>query len=107
MKVMNVKEAYEYLKENTFLMTDTTMLDFEALAFAVKNNMLFAVDGEHFVAPYYTWNNTRWIVDRVYKVSPEEKAEYQLICDYRYTAHCVHAPAGYEGIKEIDAGLVI
>ena len=46
--MMTIKEAYQWIKENTNLMQDTTMLDFECLAYCVKHGILKEVDKGHF-----------------------------------------------------------
>lgn len=37
---MNIKEAYEWIRENTTLMQDTAMLEFECLAYCVGIGIL-------------------------------------------------------------------
>ena len=46
--MMTIKEAYQWIKENTNLMQDTSTLDFECLAYCVKHGILQEVDKEHF-----------------------------------------------------------
>ena len=47
-KILNLKEAYEWIWKNTNLMQDTMMLDFECLAYCVKHGILKEIDKEHF-----------------------------------------------------------
>ena len=46
--MMTIKETYNWIRENTNLMQDTMMLDFECLAYCVKHGILKEVDKEHF-----------------------------------------------------------
>lgn len=46
-----------------------------------------------------------WIVDNVYKVNPELMERYDLVYPVRYTAHVISAPAGYAGVRNVDAAL--
>lgn len=46
--MMTIKEAYQWIWENTNLMQDTMMLDFECLAYCVKRGILKEIDKEHF-----------------------------------------------------------
>ncbi len=46
--MMTIKEAYKWIWENTNLMQDTMMFDFECLAYCVKHGILKKVDNEHF-----------------------------------------------------------
>lgn len=46
--MMTIKEAYQWIWENTNLMQDTMMLDFECLAYCVKQGILKEIDKEHF-----------------------------------------------------------
>ena len=46
--IMTTKEAYQWIWENTNLMQDTMMLDFECLAYCVKQGILKEIDKEHF-----------------------------------------------------------
>ena len=46
--MMNIKEAYKWIWENTSLMQDTMMLDFECLGYCVKHGLLKEIDNEHF-----------------------------------------------------------
>ena len=45
---MTIKEAYQWILENTNLMQDTMMFDFECLAYCVKHGILKEVDKGHF-----------------------------------------------------------
>ena len=45
---MTIKETYEWIKNNTNLMQDTMMLDFECLAYCVRHRILEEVDKNHF-----------------------------------------------------------
>lgn len=47
-KDMTIKEAYHWIWENTILMQDTMMLDFECLSYCVKHGILKEIDKEHF-----------------------------------------------------------
>ena len=91
MKAMNIKESYEWLRRNTCLMQDTTMLDFECLAFAVKKGILFEVDKEHFIPRYLVAFESRYIVDEVYKVPDEIVKSEMLQYPNRLKAHLVKA----------------
>ena len=46
--MMTIKEAYEWIWENTNLIQDTTMLDFQCLEYCVEHGILRQVDNEHF-----------------------------------------------------------
>ena len=46
--MMTIKEAYQWILENTNLMQDTMMLDFECLENCVKHGILKEVDKGHF-----------------------------------------------------------
>ena len=46
--IMTIKEAYQWILENTNLMQDTMMFDFECLAYCVKHGILKEVDKGHF-----------------------------------------------------------
>lgn len=48
-----------------------------------------------------------WTVDRIYTVDPTLAKQHNLVYRTRYHAHIVTAPAGYAGIREIDAGLEV
>lgn len=48
--VMTIQEAYAWIKNNTTLMEDTAMLDFECLTYCIRHRLLQAVDKEHFIA---------------------------------------------------------
>lgn len=92
MKAMNIKETYDWLKNNTCLMSDTMMLDFECLAFAVQKGILFEVDKDHFITKYITaFSDSRYIVDEVYQVDEETIKREQLIYPNRLKAHLVKA----------------
>lgn len=45
---MTIKETYHWIWENTVLMQDTMMLDFECLSYCVKHRILKEIDKEHF-----------------------------------------------------------
>ena len=45
---MTINETYKWIWENTDLMQDTIMLDFECLAYCVKHGILKEVDKGHF-----------------------------------------------------------
>ena len=47
-KDMTIKETYHWIWENTNLMQDTMMFDFECLAYCVKHGILKEIDKEHF-----------------------------------------------------------
>ena len=96
MKAMNIKESYEWLRKNTCLMQDTMMLDFECLAFAVKNGLLFEVDKEHFIPRYLVAFESRYIVDEVYKVPDEIIKSEMLQYPNRLKAHLVKACGEYK-----------
>lgn len=91
MKAMDIKDTYEWLRKNTCLMQDSTMLAFECLAFAVKNGILFEVDKEHFIPKYVTAFESRYIVDEVYKVPAEIVKREMLQYPNRLKAHLVKA----------------
>ena len=46
--MMTIKEAYKWIRENTNLMQDTDMLDFECLVYCVKHGILKEVEKEYF-----------------------------------------------------------
>ncbi len=48
MDMMTIKDAYQWIRKNTNLMQNTSMLDFECLAYCVKHGILKEVDKEHF-----------------------------------------------------------
>lgn len=91
MRALNIKETYEWLKENTCLMQDSTMLDFECLEFAVKQGIIFEVDKEHFIPKYLTAFDSRYIVNEVYKVDAETVEREQLQYPNRLKATLVKA----------------
>lgn len=45
---MTIKEAYHWIWENTNLMQDTMMLDFECLSYCVRQGILKEIEKEHF-----------------------------------------------------------
>ena len=96
MKAMDIKETYKWLEENTCLMQDTMMLDFECLAFAVNNGILFEVDKEHFIPKYVVAFDSRYMVDCVYKVDDETVKREQLQYPYRLKATLVKACGEYK-----------
>ena len=51
---MTINEAYDWIWENTNLMQDTLMLDFQCLDFCVKHGILKKIDKEHFES---TWTD--------------------------------------------------
>lgn len=53
----------------------------------------------------YTAFGCTWLVDRVYKANPEIMEKYELVYPVRYSAHVIDAPAGYVGVREVDAAL--
>ena len=53
-KDMTINEAYDWIWENTNLMQDTLMLDFQCLDYCVKHGILKKIDKEHFES---TWTD--------------------------------------------------
>ena len=51
---MTINEAYDWIWENTNLMQDTMMLDFQCLDYCVKHGILKKIDKEHFES---TWTD--------------------------------------------------
>jgi|GluameStandDraft_1065615.scaffolds.fasta_scaffold19483_2 hypothetical protein len=51
---MTINEAYDWIWENTNLMQDTLMLDFQCLDYCVKHGILKKIDKEHFES---TWTD--------------------------------------------------
>ena len=51
---MTINEAYDWIQENTNLMQDTLMLDFQCLDYSVKHGILKKIDKEHFES---TWTD--------------------------------------------------
>ena len=51
---MRINEAYDWIWENTNLMQDTLMLDFQCLDYCVKHGILKKIDKEHFES---TWTD--------------------------------------------------
>ena len=51
---MTLNEAYDWIWENTNLMQDTLMLDFQCLDYCVKHGILKKIDKEHFES---TWTD--------------------------------------------------
>ena len=47
---MTIKEVYQWIFENTNLMQDTMMLNFECLAYCIKHGILKETDNGHFEA---------------------------------------------------------
>lgn len=94
---MNIKETYEWLRKNTCLMQDTTMLDFECLELAVSMEIVFEVDKEHFIPKYIrACNNSRYVVDEVYRVDDETVKREQLQYPNRLKATLVKACGEYK-----------
>lgn len=96
MKAMNINETYEWLRTNTCLMQDTMMLDFECLAFAVKNEIIFEVDKEHFIPKNFIAFDSRYQIDSVYKVDEETIKREQLMYPNRLKATLVKACGEYK-----------
>ncbi|MCM1048700.1 MAG: hypothetical protein NC433_09755 [Clostridiales bacterium] len=46
--MMTIKEAYQWIWENTNLMQDTMMLNFQCLLYCVRHGILKEVYKEHF-----------------------------------------------------------
>ena len=72
------------------------MLDFECLAFAVKEGILFEVDKEHFIPKYVTAFDSRYIIDEVYKVPDEIVKTEMLQYSNRCKAHLIKACGEYK-----------
>ena len=51
---MTINEAYDWIWENTNLMQETLMLDFQCLDYCVKHGILKKIDKEHFES---TWTD--------------------------------------------------
>lgn len=51
---MTINEAYDWIWENTNLMQDTLMLDFQCLNYCVNHGILKEIDKEHFES---TWTD--------------------------------------------------
>ena len=100
MELKNTQEAYKWLRENTLLATDTFMLEFEQLAFAIKKGWIIPVGD---TGSYITKNvETFWgtyEVQEVYKLPEEVIRENLIIYPYRYKATLVRES---EAFKEID-----
>ena len=77
-------------------MQDTMMLDFECLAFAVNNGILFEVDKEHFIPKYVTAFDSRYIVDEVYRVPDEIVKREMLRYPNRLISHLAKACGDYK-----------
>lgn len=96
MRAMNIKETYEWLRKNTCLMHDTMLLDFECLALAVKQGILFEVDKEHFIPKNIIAFDSRYFVTEVYKVDDETVKREQLQYPNRLKAKLAKACGEYK-----------
>ena len=96
MRAMNIKGTYEWLRENTCLMQDTTLLNFQCLELAVKQGILFEVDKEHFIPKNIIAFGSRYFVTEVYRVDDETVKHEQLQYPNRLKATLVKACGEYK-----------
>ena len=106
MKALNIKESYKWLEENTCLMQDSMLLDFECLALAIRSGILFEVDKEHFIPKCIIAFDSRYFVTDVYKVDAETVKREQLQYPYRLKATLAKACGEYkENILKYHANI--
>lgn len=100
MELKNTEEACKWLKKNTLLDSDTLMLDFEQLAFAVKKGWIIPIGdtGAFITKEVETFWGT-YEVQEVYRISDDVIRDNLLIYPYRYKATLVRES---EAFKEID-----
>ena len=100
MELRDTQEACKWLRENTSLDTDTLMLDFEQLAFAVKMGWLIPVgDTGAFVTKTFENFWGTYEVTDVYRISDDVIRENLLIYPYRCKATLIKESQAF---KEID-----
>lgn len=100
--IMNYNDTVEWLKKNTFLETDTFMLDFQQVEFAVKHGMILQVPGhELFTDLFYSNDYGRYKIEKIYRVPDEIIKENLLIYPYRVKATMIYESELFKGLEEL------
>ena len=102
MLINGTKKAYKWLKENTSLDSDTMMLDFEQLAYAVKHGILIQVgDTETFLPRTFENDWGEYEITEAYRVPDEVIKEHLLVYPYRYKARLVKESEAFRNLDDI------
>ena len=101
MELRDTQEACKWLRGNISLDTDTLMLDFEQLAFAVKMGWLIPVgDTGAFVTKTFENFWGTYEVTDVYRVSDDVIRENLLIYPYRCKATLIKESQAFKEIED-------
>ena len=100
--ILDLNEAKEWAEKNLFE-ADSFLFP---LNVAVKNGLLLNIDDEHFAVKEVETKFCTWVVDSITRLSDEEMKKAELYHRYRYKAHAENCVPGYEGIREIDCGIL-
>lgn len=100
LKLLTKREAIDWFNENT----ENKDVYFAPLAECVQEGRLIQINRNWFVVCHVEHGEQKWVIDKVWETTPEERKKENLCCKYRYAAHIEKKAAGYCGPDTICIG---